>query len=202
MKYYRSLKFCPIFNFFEAIEDVRYLLILDSYIELPEIFDLSELNKIREQLFNDYNETELCGSNQIVQLSKSILRTKNDQNIIINALYLMQFRYKGADTNLIKELEEQLTKMSYQLIYTNENELFEEIERLRKKALSKNNQIRKKEKEIHGLMTSQKSMNYLEIVLKIENHANIKLDVYKDSMQKFIYAKNEMIKIIKSKKAA
>lgn len=44
-KTYNNADFCPIYNFTKASEDLRYLLKLDDYSELPEIQDKSFLKE-------------------------------------------------------------------------------------------------------------------------------------------------------------
>ena len=203
MRYYKDLKFCTIFSFFESIEDVRYLLILDDYSELPELNDseIKELTHARELLLNDYSEQETNQSSQIIQLSKSAIRLQNEQNIILHALKLMSLRYEpGINQDLIKQLELELEKRGYGLQYSSPEELLEEIKNKSKRAKSKDNQIKRKQIEIEGLTNkNENKVNYLDIVLTIESQANIKLDIYRDTMIKFLAARKKTIEIIKRK---
>ena len=44
--------------------------------------------------------------------------------------------------------------------------------------------------------TENKKQNYIRLVLQIEMHTGIKIDIHKDNMLMFIDAKNEMIEVI------
>lgn len=203
LKYYNSLKFCPIFSFFESTEDERYLLILDNYIELPEIdenFKL-KLTEIKKILKKQYQENEPEQDNKLFDLSKELSRIQADQQFILSSLNILLYKNSGIQANYTW-IENKLNEMDYKI--NPDRNLNEEINRLKNKAISKNNRIKKILKEINDLIEIEKNdqnkSNYLELILMIESIANIKLDIYKDSMLKFIFAKNKMIEIIEQRK--
>ena len=203
LKAYKELKFCTVFSFFESFEDARYLLVLDNYMELPDVENIKELEETRDVLKEKYDEIDPPQQNELLDLSKMVVRLQSDQQFILNVLFLMGYKYSGIKLDF-DFFENILAQMDYKLNYTNIDELEKEIDRLRNRAINKTNQINRKNKEIEDLIekkTKEKKGNtsYLEIVLLIESMANIKIDIYKDSMLTFISAKKRMIEVIKTR---
>lgn len=201
LTYHNSFKFCTIFSFFESANDIRYLLILDNYIELPEISKdlenkLIEVSKEFNEKFNEYSNEV----NKFFKETKSLTRIQFDQVFILNCLEILKYKFT-TDINL-EWIEDKLNEMDYKLIYSNESEFYNELLRLQKKAISKNNQIKKRKLKLENLSKKVKEeneeseYNYLDVVLKIERIANIKLDIYKDSILKYIQSTKIMVDII------
>ena len=75
MKYYTSINTCPLINYINATEsnDMRYLLILDSYDDLPKIDNVqkSELSNTYLQLISQFPEDSFDN-----ELSRRILKVK------------------------------------------------------------------------------------------------------------------------------
>lgn len=202
-KYYNSLKFCSPFNFFESIEDERYLLILKNYMELPEISKKlkDKLLKIRTELSEQLQNFQNQQDNALLDLSKQLVREQADQQFILNSLNILRYKYSGLEADF-KYFEDRLFAMGYEI--KKDCDFEKEIQRLRKKAISKNNKIKRLSGDIEKLTELQENEgekdNYLKIVLMIDSIANIKIDIYKDSMLTFIFAKNQMIEIIEQRK--
>lgn len=195
-----NFKYCPIFNFFESAEDERFLLILDDYFELPEVDEekLKRLKDLRTELYNQYQQHD-NSDNDLFNISKGLVRLQHEQQFIINALFCLTYKYTGVEVDF-DWIEKTLKSLDYELKYNDENSFYIELERLKKKALSKSNQIRRKHKEFEKLKKEpEKKYNYLSVILMIERIANIRLDIYKDTITKFILAKETMISILKER---
>lgn len=202
LKAYKDLKFCPVFNFFESLKEVRYLLILDNYMDLPEV-DTTELIEIRNRLSEEYQSHESESQNELLDMYKSNTRMQADYTFVQNALFFMQYKYSGfkADFDGIEKI---LEAMDYKLNYTNFEELEKEIERLANRSKGITNWITRKNKEIEDYLKAKEKQSeggggYLDVVLQIESLANIKIDIYKDNMLKFIHAEKQLRTIIKAR---
>ena len=202
LKAYKDFKFCPVFNFFESLKEVRYLLILDNYMDLPEV-DTTELIEIRNRLSEEYQSHESVSQNELLDLYKSNARMQADYTFIQNALFFMGYKYSGVQVDF-DETEKKLEAMDYKLNYTNFEELQSEIERLSNRSKGITNRIIRKNKEIEDYLKAKEKQSeggrgYLDVVLQIESIANIKIDIYKDNMLKFIHAEKQLRTIIKAR---
>ena len=203
---YNSLEFCPVYNYYKSMADVRYLLILDNYYNLPDITEkeTKKLEDVRDKLQGEHNSTTSDKVDKLTELYKTLTRLQLDQKWIYNVLCFLQYKYSGYDLDF-EFFENELAAMDYKLNYTNETEFYKEIERLIKRAGTKDKQIKRVGDEIKNLLDDKnknKKGGYIKEFLLIEKHANIKIDIYKDSMLKFIEATNITIEIINNKQKA
>ena len=194
---YNSIKICPVFNFFESFNDVRYLIAQDNYIELPILKDIEieKLNKIKENLQIDYQEMSQSGVNINFDKTKTVIYLEYNKYLISVILNTLEYKYSGikADYDF---LEDYLEQIDYKLNYTDEKSFNKEIERLRHRLLGYDNKINKLKLELNA-KTPKKENNYLTVVLLIEQYANIRIDIYKDSVLKFIEAEKRLSKHLK-----
>ena len=201
LKAYKDLKFCPVFNFFESFKEVRYLLILNNYMDLPEV-DTTELIEIRNRLSEEYQSNEAESQNELLDLYKANARMQADYTFIQNALFFMQYKYSGFKADF-ESIEKILEAMDYKLNHTNFEELEKEIIRLSNRSKGIINRITRKNKEIEDYLKSKEKQSeggsYLDVILQIESIANIKIDIYKDNMLKFIHAEKQLRTIIKTR---
>ncbi|MCK9544385.1 MAG: hypothetical protein M0R03_20390, partial [Novosphingobium sp.] len=129
-------------------------------------------------------------------------RMQADYTFIQNALFFMQYKYSGFKADF-ESIEKILEAMDYKLNYTNFEELEKEIIRLSNRSKGIINRITRKNKEIEDYLKSKEKQSeggsYLDVILQIESIANIKIDIYKDNMLKFIHAEKQLRTIIKTR---
>ena len=195
MKYYKSLDFIPIYNFFKADEDIRYLIKDIDYEELPVITEEenNELIEIFETLKIDQLEDNSNKINVQEELRKSMARLINKHTIIDGLLHIIQWRYVYEQKEKLTEdeyydfdnIDRKLKDYGYGLNYSNWGELVKEIEAKRNKLKGIENRINDKKIEFENENKGDKASLY-DIIAIIEDNLGVKVDEFKDSMSKYL----------------
>lgn len=203
IKFYTSIKNIPIFNFFETYEnqDIRYILKLDSYDELPSISDKlsSQLTGIFEDISNDYSELLNIRADKFVENNQKIMRLSLKKNRINYIVSILRYKYFPDIKVDHGYLENELKNYGYQLNYSNELEFYEELNKIGGKTKGIDFNIKSIEQELENI--KDQKYNYLDSIVIIEETLGIRFNIYKDSMSYFISCKNRFNQKIKPKVA-
>lgn len=194
MNYYSSIKFIPIFNFFEVNEsnDLRYLLKLDDYSILPDIGqELSvKLLHVYENISNEYNEYSGEQSyNEIFDNNKSIITLTIKKDRINFIIQILRFKYMPGIQMNAEKWENELRQMGNRLNYSNQREFYSELDRIQHGTKSLDQRIKDKKEENENLKQSNK-FNYLDSIVKIEDTLGIKFNIYKDTIYYYLKRKD------------
>lgn len=193
---YKSLDFIPMFNFYKVEEtgDLRYLLKLDDYEQLPEV-DTKPLKLIWEQMgyeYKDISTRESRKSEILDDLQREILLLEERYNLIqlcISSLAVEK------DDEVVMVLADLKYKINPKRDYSLE---LNRIKRLSKQLLTSAN-LKRSELEDMSKATGKKSSIYATIEA-VERHRKITIDEKTTPMAKWLVM---MYKVIEetSKKA-
>lgn len=191
MKYYREFKFIPIFNFFEIYEskDIRYLLKLDDYSELPDLNDkeILILTEAIEKISNEYTEkTKDSEYDPILDCKKEITLFQLKKNRIHNILQILRLKYHPGLVIESDYLEQEIRNAGYKLEYTNKQEFYKALGSIPGATKGINYRIEAKKEELKNLEGDVKEVSYMNSVIAIEEGLGIKINIYKDTMMYYI----------------
>ena len=169
-KYYKSIDFLPLFNFFKVIEtgDYRYLLKLKDYEILPKT--KHDLKLVWLDIQTQYSKAD-DSNYQIINFtqSKSMQKLQIDFLMIWNLYNLMVVAPDNKETLKLKKLAGL------------ENESLKGIE---KKLKGLRNKIEIKKKDLEK--EESKPIDYCEIIDQIEDIKGRSIDPFKTTVRQYI----------------
>lgn len=179
-KYYRSIDYLPLFNFFKVheTEDLRFLIRLDNYESLPENVNLEELQNIWQNISNEYSEAENSNST-IIQFTtaKSVHKLELEYLMLYNLHELMRADLKGETAK--KRLEYAGLKGK-------------DIKWITKRLKILSNQIRIKRKDIQEKNNNNEKIDFYRIVDEISDIKGREIDIFKTTVRQYIAIKKNI----------
>lgn len=189
MNYYKEFRFIPIYNFYEIYrnKDIRYLLKLDDYSDLPELKENELLiltdtfRKISDECLEKLG---IDGGNEILDCDKSIVIFQLKKIRINNIVQILRMKYYPGIKVDHEYLETEIKNAGYRLVYSNEQEFYNALDMVCEAAKGIDNRINEKEEEKKDIENGLKNIqsSYMDSVLAIHEGLGIKLDIYKDTM--------------------
>lgn len=180
--YYKSCKYLPIFYFNEVQEtgDIRYLLKLKDYEELPEKYDKRALKEAWQEINFEYAELGLEDSENRLRFSidKQIKRLEFEFEHIQMCLDFLQHGWDDEIVKLIKGYPSFSSK--YKLI--KQKPLFPQLERIQKQSKNYISRINMKKAEFKALNPDNKNtkkQTLAEIAAILSKHVGYHLDTKK-----------------------
>src|SRR6056297_3173200 len=171
-KYYTTIDFLPLFNFFKILEtnDLRYLLKLKDYETLPNIH--FELNKEWNDIQSQYEQAD-NSNNSIITFtqSKSLQKLHNEYLVLWNLNNL-----------LLIAPEHEKTKEMLNYVGIKSNKVEKKLKVLRNKIEIKNKDFEKPHKKI----------DFMKIIDEIEDIKGREIDIYKTTVRKYIAIKQNI----------
>lgn len=183
-KYFKSIDFLPIFNFFKVMEtgDKRFLLKIEDYESLPEIEDITFLNKVWDEIELQYGKAE-DNNRSVIQFvtAKGVHKLELEYLVLWDLHNLMIIDEIG--NNAIECLE----KAGYK---------GKDIKWIEKRIKVLTNKIKLKRKDISDNNPEGNNSDWTLIIDKIEDIKGRNIDVHKITVRQYI----SIIKNIKTKK--
>lgn len=202
-KYYNSLRII-IENFFEAKNDIRWLLKIEDYDELPEIpdEDILILQKIYEDIGNEYTAFDTKENDDIILTHKVRTNLIGTQQICSYILQILKFKYISGLNQDWDKLEKILSDYGFPLRYTGPHDYTEALELISHQLGTVEQQIDQKSKYINDrIKQSDGDFDYISLIAKMNLLLpNVKIDIRNDTMKEFIKYKDEFLKIIESQR--
>lgn len=179
-KYYKSIDYLPIFNFFKVIEtdDKRFLLKLEDYELLPDVVDLTELNKAWTEIEIQYSKAEDSNSS-IIQFTtaKGVCKMELE--------YLMLWNIH----NLIVA-DEQGDSAKAMLKYAGLED--KDLKWIEKRIKSLTNRINLKRKAIKEDNPENTKFDFWRIIDEIEDIKGRAIDITKTTVRQYIAIKQNI----------
>ena len=201
MKHYTNIKFIPIFNFFEIYEtnDIRYLLKLDDYSELPEISEeLSvKLQASLQVISDECSDNSTSDNDEVFECKKSIVTLSLRKTRINFICEILRYKYEDGVSVDHKYLEKELTDASYLLNYNNKSEFHDQLDNIQHASKGLDKRVKDEENKIKDLSVSDKKNTYMDAIQNIEEITGVKFDIYKDTMLYYLSWKKRFEQKIK-----
>lgn len=179
-KYFRSIDFLPIFNFFKVMEtgDKRFLLKIEDYESLPEIEDITFLNKVWDEIELQYGKAE-DSNRSVIQFvtAKGVHELVLEHLMLWNIYNLMVAENNGINTKeCLKRagLEDKSLKWIGKRI----------------KVLT--NKINLKREAIKETNTEDGKVDFWTILDKINDAKGYKIDPYKTTVREYLAIKRNI----------
>ena len=200
-RYYDNLNI-PIRNYFEAHDDIRWLLILPDYYELPfcDVEDLSALQQTYNEIKQEYTINDSAQSKDIFIATKLRNGLIGQQHILSYILEVLRHKYNDSVKVDSDRLENCLKEIGFPIKYSNKHEFYDELDEVARKAKNLDHKIKNKEKYINDRCKGKESkdFDYMVLMANIEVGLKIKIDIEKDNMRKFIAYKDNYVRLIQS----
>ena len=184
-KYYKSIDYLPLFNFFMVHKknDLRYILKLEEYETLPDNIDLKELEKPWEDILIQYQEEEDSNASTIKFIqAKTIFNLESEYLVLWNIYNLLTTIPENKEIRQIKKEAGLEGK---------------DAEWIKKKLKALNNQILIKRKDIEKDEPKNKTFDFYRIIDEIESFKGYQINMHKTTVSQYIAIK----KNIKAKQA-
>ena len=173
-KYYKSIDYVPIFNFFKVIEtdDKRFLLKLEDYELLPDVVDLTELNKAWNGIELQYSKAEDSNSS-IIQFTtaKGVCKMELEYLMLWNIHNLMIAENNGPNT------KECLKRAGLQ---------DKDLKWIEKRIKSLTNRINLKRQSIKEQNPENTKFDFWRIIDEIEDIKGRAIDITKTTVRQYI----------------
>lgn len=193
-KHYKSIDFLPRFNYYRIMDtdDLRYLLILDNYNDLPDIqTELLEVwADINMQLYdfsvqkNKRSEMQHKGNKQVNELK---YKYEYIQNIL---QYLFYYKDDG--------MEKELASLGYR-INPNKN-YFNELTRIKKQSQNLTVKINLKELDVQDMNKGiSGDYDHYSELNAIRRHTGLQIDEHKTSIKEYFSIRYDVIKELDKK---
>lgn len=183
-RYFRSIDFLPIFNFFKVTEtgDKRFLLKIEDHELLPEIEDIEFLNKAWDEIELQYGKAE-DNNGAVIQfvIAKGIHKIELEYLVLWDLHNLMIIDEVGINA------KECLEKAGYK---------GRDMKWIEKRIKILTNKIKLKRKDISDNNPEEKESDWTLIIDKIEDIKGRNIDVHKITVRQYL----SMVKNIKNTK--
>ncbi len=192
LKYYGSIDFLPIRNYFEASMsmDYRWLLKLEDYSELPDV-DI-DLDKVWDRINGQYNDI-VGGEDQsfIIEENRELLE---DQQNILNYQNMISYLYLEDKQEYIDDLKKIKIEIS-----TDPKKYYESLNKAEEVLIGMQEAINIKRSELSQVMPdAPKNVDYMEMVADVSVMLNRYVDIDKESIRFFA----NCLKSLKNKRNA
>ena len=185
LRYYRSIDFLPIGCFNKASEtgDLRYLLKLKDYEELPE-YNTEGLQEVWEDIREEYIEHSVMQNKKaesILELEHSIFVLKARYSYLNTLIYLTSIDVEGREKHL-KELKSKGIIIEYK----DEEDFKKKLELESKKTGTIITKIKTKQKELERLTKKDKSVVFEDMLDILEQYKGYNINIWKLSVKRWL----------------
>lgn len=173
-RYYKSIDFLPIFNFFKVIEtdDLRFLLKIEDYEILPDDADIKELSKAWESISNEYSKAENSNSSVIhFTTIKSLHKLELEFLMLWDLMNLIIIDENGFNS------KECLIKAGLQ---------GKDLKWIEKRIKALTNKINLKQAKIKEDYPQNKKDDWVKVLDKIEDIKGRKIDKYQTTVREYL----------------
>lgn len=190
---YKTLDFCPMFNYYKASEtkDYRYLLKLKDYEDLPEYNE--DLQPYFESLRDDVTEFTVKNNNR----SNVVFDQVKRRDILISDYQLIQSLISYLWYNKDDEKIKMLAECGYKI--NTKRDYHQELKRIQKRSQILTGRIKYMSDEIEALTSGKTSDMYTEKE-NVSNYRGRDVDIHKTSMMEWLTMKNKVQNEIAQKK--
>ena len=157
---------------------------LDDYSNLPN-YDTEKLKESFENIIDQYTSSLSDKHNKPLEDKKTVISLTTDKNIVNYAIEILRYKYHAGIEVEHEYLENLLKDKGYPIHYNNAKEFHKELDRVSQNSKGIDYNIKRKLKEIE-LSKSDNKSNYMDSVTAIEESLGIKIDIYRDTMIRFI----------------
>lgn len=185
-KWYGSIEFLPIRNFYTIVEtgDLRYLLKGIDYENLPTIN--IDLSKVWETIWNQFIEVS---NDQDYKLYFTTLKRysilNNRYEMLRSEVFTLYFRYS-------KEYSDDLLAEGIEINMESREMYLESLDKAANRIKSQETKIKLLEMELEARTKNAVKSEYLDIVNQVEQSRGIPIDIDKMSIKQFVLLINKL----------
>lgn len=195
IKHFKTLDYLPMFNYYktEETKDLRYLLKIEDYEELPEV-EVDYLNEVWNDLVLEVQDITIKlnrKSEDIFNKASLIDQKTSDYTLIQN---LIKFLWHVKEDRHIKTLEE----LGYKI--NTKRDWHQELIRIQKRSQILLPKIEELKDELKSISNVSGNSNIYSEVEAIESHLNRDIDMHKTVMSKWLSMKFKVLKQVNKKK--
>lgn len=181
-KYYKSINFLIAFNYYEikATGDLRYLLKLEDYEDLPDDVDVEFLKPVMDEIYIQASEIGLKYNRKLQvrhDLNKSIHVLKSELELIHNGLQILAF---GRDDDVEKEL----LKYGYKI--DDKKPYEDELIRIQKRSMHLLTKIKQKEYDLKDITPEDDDSDIQESVQAVSDYKGRDIDLKKITVKEWL----------------
>jgi len=183
---YTSIDFCPVWNFFKALDDSRYILILKDYNKLPKYHPTKEFNELLVQYQEAMNDGHAFALNQ---LYRNTLDIRKKYFILSNSFTVLCYKKDENVLKIIRDLGYEFNPETWKesLISLGRN-----VQGLGKKLQLKTVELQSK------LQKETKKVDIYQVLNNLEQYKGMKLDLMRLSVKEFCVISKAYEKWIKN----